>query len=71
MRKTAASLQCNWMLRIGEILTDEVAMGSPNEDGRVVFVLFIERFILIKCLVHLSCGRIGRLLKMLLVSGRF
>ena len=53
------------MLRIGEILTDEVAMGSPNEDGRIMFMLFIERFIPIECLVHLSCVRIERILEML------
>ena len=55
------------MFWIGEILADEVAMGSPNEDGRVVFVLFIERFVLIKFLAHLSCDKIGRIS----ILGRF
>ena len=40
-------------------------MGSPNEDGRIMFMLFIERFIPIECLVHLSCVRIERILEML------
>ena len=48
------------MLWIGEIFADEVAMGRPNKDGRVVFVRVVVRFILIQCLVHLSCGRIER-----------
>ena len=51
------------MLGIGEILADEVAMGSTNEDGRIIFVLFVECFILIEFLAHLSCGRIGMISK--------
>ena len=40
--EAAAGLHWDFYLWVGDVLADEVAVGGTHEDGRTVFMLFIE-----------------------------
>ena len=52
--KTAAGLQRHWIIRLGEVFADEVAVGSSDEDGWRHLLILVERLIKIAGLVGLS-----------------
>ena len=45
--QTAAGLQWHRIVKIGEVFADEVAVGGSDKDRWGLFVLFVERFILV------------------------